>query len=185
MGIIYAKCMNELFLTIIAALLATNGYFVKQIFDRLAIIKEDVADMKPKVSVLWADTRPKVDFLWSDIKTKVDLLWTDKYAPARSPRQLNERGSAIFKESGIKEIVDGRKLKLLEIVKSKNLRNPYDAEQFIVQLMSELPSRYPELVDTLKDGAFRTGVDINTVLFIGSIYLRDLIFPELGFGVNG
>lgn len=190
--------MNELFLAIITALLAIIGYFIKRIFDRLDIIGEDVSDMKPKVNVLWSDTRPKVDMLWaewvgvkqkvdalwSDTKPRIDLLWSDKYAPARSPRQLNERGTAIFIESGIKEIIDQKKDELLAAVKKKHPTNPYDADILVWKVMSTLPSRYPDIVERLKDGAFKTGVDINTVLFVGSIYLRDQIFPDLGFSVG-
>jgi hypothetical protein len=154
--------MNELFLGIIAILLAAIGYFIKRILDKSDAIGIDVADMKPKV----------------------DVLWADKYAPAHSPRQLNDRGKNILKESGIKEIVDAKKNRLLEIVKTRNPKNPYDAEMFITQVMSELPTHCPEVVEQLKGGAFKTGVDINTVLFVGSVYLRDLIFPNLGFSVS-
>jgi hypothetical protein len=154
--------MNELFLGVIAILLAAIGYFIKRILDKSDKIGEDVADMRPKV----------------------DVLWADKYAPAHSPRQLNNRGNDILKESGIKEIVDQKKSKLLQIIKNKDPKNPYDAEKFTTQIMSELPTYCPEVIEQLKGGAFKTGVDIKTVLFVGSIYLRDLIFPDLGFIVS-
>jgi hypothetical protein len=121
--------MNELFLGIIALLLAAIGYFIKRILNKSDVIGDDVADMKPKVNVLWKDV--------ADMKPKVDVLWADKYAPAHSPRQLNDRGN-----------------------------------------------NSPEVVEQLKGGAFKTGVDIKTVLFVGSVYLRDLIFPDLGFSVS-
>jgi len=151
--------MNELFLPVIAILLAAIGYFIKRIFDRSELTGADVADMKSKLGALWAD----------------------KYAPAHSQRQLNDRGNAVFYESGIKEIIDAKKSDLFKIVKEKDLQNPYDAEMFIAQIMTELPTRFPDTVEKLKEGAFRTGVDINTVLFVGSIYLRDLLFSDLGF----
>jgi hypothetical protein len=154
--------MNELFLAIIAILLAAIGYFIKRILDKSDTIGIDVADMKPKV----------------------DVLWADKYAPAHSPRQLNDRGNNILKESGIKEIVDAKKARLLQIAKDKDPKNPYDAEMFITQVMSELPTYCPEVVEQLKRGAFKTGVDIKTVLFVGSVYLRDLIFSDLGFSIS-
>ena len=193
--------MNELFLPVIAILLAAIGYFIKRIFDRSELTGADVADMKPKLNVLWVainDIKPKVDVLWAnvnemkpkvdvlwvewtDMKSKLGALWADKYAPAHSQRQLNDRGNAVFYESGIKEIIDAKKSDLFIIVKEKDLQNPYDAEMFIAQIMTELPTRFPDTVEKLKEGAFRTGVDINTVLFVGSIYLRDLLFSDLGF----
>jgi hypothetical protein len=154
--------MNELFLGIIAILLGAIGYFIKRILDKSDAIGEDVADIKPKV----------------------DVLWADKYAPAHSPRRLNERGASILKESGIKEVVDEKKVRLLEIIKGKNPKNPYDAEALIMQTMSDLPVHCPDVVEGLKTGAFKTGVDVKTVLFVGAIYLRDLIFPDLGFHLD-
>jgi hypothetical protein len=147
---------------VIVLLFSIVVYFTKKIFDSTDSIAKDVSDMKPKV----------------------DILWQDKVAPAHSPRQLNERGSDILANSGIKEIIDEKKDILLDIAKKKSLKNPYDTEQAIHQIMNELPSHCPDIIDKLKNGAFTTGVDIGTVLFVGGIYLRNMIFPELGFSIN-
>lgn len=113
---------------------------------------------------------------------RVETLWKDKFAPAHSPRQLNERGKNVLEVSGIKEIIDQKKEDLLKIVKDKNINNPYDAEQAILSVVSELPKHCPDVMDKIKDGAFRAGVDIEGVLFVGGLYLRNLIFKkDLGF----
>ena len=113
---------------------------------------------------------------------RVETLWKDKFAPARSPRQLNDRGKNVLEVSGIKEIIDQKKEDLLKIVKDKNIDNPYDAEQAILSVVSELPKHCPDVIDKIKDGAFRAGVDIEGVLFVGGLYLRNLIFKkDLGF----
>ncbi len=41
-----------------------------------------------------------------------------------------------------------------------------------------------EIIDRLKPGAFKTGADIEMVLFVGGVYLRDLIFADLGFTLS-
>lgn len=146
---------------VIVLLFSIVAYFTKKIFDNTDSISKDVSEMKPKV----------------------DILWQDKVAPARSPRQLNERGNDILIKSGIKEIIDEKKEILLDIIKRKDLKNPYDAEQAIHQIMNELPLHCPDIVDKLKNGAFKTGVDTGTVLFVGGIYLRNMIFPDLGFSI--
>ena len=113
---------------------------------------------------------------------RVETLWKDKFAPARSPRQLNDRGKNVLEVSGIKEIIDQKKEDLLKIVKDNNIDNPYDAEQAILSVVSELPKHCPDVIDKIKDGAFRAGVDIEGVLFVGGLYLRNLIFKkDLGF----
>ena len=113
---------------------------------------------------------------------RVETLWKDKFAPAHSPRQLNERGNDVLKTSGIKEIIDQKKDELLKIIKTKDISNPYDAEQTILAVVGEMPKHCPDVVDKIKDGAFKSGVDIEGVLFVGGLYLRNLIFkPNLGF----
>ena len=36
----------------------------------------------------------------------------------------------------------------------------------------------PEILPQLQKGAFDTGVDVDSVLFVGSLYLRDLALPK-------
>ena len=98
------------------------GYFLKRIMDNTDKIVGDVNDMKPKV----------------------DLLWVEIFSTSHSPRQLNPRGEDILKNSGIKEIVDTKKDKLLAAVKEKKPTNPYDAEMAIMQVMQELPKHCPD-----------------------------------------
>ena len=115
---------------------------------------------------------------------KVDTLWKDRYAPAHSPRQLNDRGNEILNGSGVKEIIEQKKDFLLEKLKAKEIKNPYDAETETLKLVMELPNLCPDKVEELKTGAFKTGVDINTVLLVGGYHFRDLIFKELGFDLT-
>jgi hypothetical protein len=150
---------QDLLLIINTILVAAIGYFLKKTFDKVETTANDVSEMKPKL----------------------DILWRDKIAPSNSPRQLNERGMDILNTSGIKEVVDQKKDLLLKLVKEKNSTNPYDTEIAISAVMMDLPKHCADIVDKLKQGAFMSGVDINTVLFTGAIYLRNLIFKELGF----
>ncbi len=120
------------------------------------------------------------------IKTEqqVETLWKDKYAPTSSPRQLNERGKRILEQSGIKEIVDEKKDTLTTLVREKKPQSAYDTEQVIMSVMSEFPKYCPDMNDRLKDGAFKSGESIETLLFVGGIYLRNEIFTELGFKLD-
>ena len=121
---------------------------------------------------------------FAGVESKVDVLWKDKYAPAESPRQLNEKGQRVLEESGIKQIIDQKKEKLLSLVKEKNPQNSYDAEKQIEAIVMELPKHCPEVISELKTGAFNAGVNIADVLFIGGIHLRNLIFEDLGFKLD-
>lgn len=145
---------------------------LKPIRERFTVIESKVDDLAP------------IRERFVVVESRVNDLWKDRIAPARSPRQLNERGDLILKKSGIKEIIDNKKNVLFEIVKEKNTTNPYDAEAIILSIVTDLPSHCPDVVEQLKTGAFNSGASINDVLFVGSIYLRNLIFPKLGFKIE-
>ena len=117
------------------------------------------------------------------VEDRVKVLWKDEVAPAHSPRRLNERGNNILNGSGIKEVIEEKKNDFLAILKAKELQNPYDAEQLTLQVVNDLKND-TAIVEKLKIGAFSVGADIDTVLLVGGIYLRNLIFPDLGFSVE-
>jgi|SRR3989338_259367 len=152
-----------------AILLGNTRELIARIDERTNRILEDLKDIKPKVD---------------DIYPKVDILWTDRVAPAHSPRRLNTYGNKILKESGIKEIIEEKKPKLLELVKTEKATNVYDAEVAVLSVVKKLPEHCPDVIDKLKTGAFNAGAGLDTVLLVGGLYLRDLVFPELGFSVE-
>lgn len=152
-----------------AVILGQTQTLIARIDERTELMMEAIKDMKPKVDDMWP---------------KVDILWKDKYAPANSPRRLNELGEKILEESGVREIIEGKKDRLTEIVRSMKPTTAYDAEQTIFSVVSDIPQYCPEIVNDLKDGAFRVGQNIDTILFVGAIHLRDLIFDDLGFSLD-
>lgn len=151
-----------------AILLGNTRELIARIDERTEHILKDLDDIRPKVS---------------EMSPKVDILWKDKLAPSHSPRQLNDRGKSVLNDSGIKEIIDEKKERLVTLVKAKNSTTAYDAEQTILNVVKELQQHCPDIIDRLKDGAFKVGADIPTLLFVGGIYLRDQIFTDLGFSL--
>ena len=150
-----------------AILLGNTRELIARIDERTEIMKKDLENIKPKVD---------------DMFPKVDILWKDRIAPATSPRELNPKGQEILEKSGIKQIIDDKKSELLELVKQKNPKNAYDAENAILLVMAtDFKEKYPELIEQLKTGAFNVGAGIDELLFVGGIYLRNLIFDDLGF----
>jgi hypothetical protein len=118
------------------------------------------------------------------VESRMNDLWADKVAPARSPRQLNERGETILRESGIRQIIDSKKEILLEKVKETNPQTAYDAEIAIMNTVAQLPTHCPDTIRQLKEGAFKAGTGIDTILYVGGIHLRDISFESLGFQLH-
>lgn len=125
-----------------------------------------------------------MDWVKKSIDNLNKLIKKDEVAPANSPRKLNDRGIKILNESGVKEFVDEKRTELTAKIREHTFTNPYDAEKCILEVMQEVPKFYPDTLESIKTGAFRVGADIDTVLLVGGFYLRDLIFPELGFSVD-
>ena len=95
---------EQLLLGVIAVLLATIGYFIKQILNNTDKISVDVGYMKPKVKILW------------------EL----QFASGKSPLTLNERGLNILDKSGIKELVDNALPQFLDEIQEKNPKSAYE-----------------------------------------------------------
>lgn len=157
-------------------LLGNTRELIARIDERTNLMRGDLKEIKPVIMTLCQ----KVD----EISPKVDILWKDRIAPAHSHRQLNEQGNSILEKSGIKEIVCDKKDYLFNLVKDKKDQNAYDAEATILSVMMDLPNNCPDIVEKLKTGAFNTGSSIDDVLLVGAIYLRNLIFSDLGFNIQ-
>ena len=54
----------------------------------------------------------------------------------------------------------------------------------MLSTVEKLPEHCPDVVDRLKTGAFKTGASLDTVLLVGGLHLRNLIFPSLGFSLD-
>ncbi|MDP3988727.1 MAG: hypothetical protein Q8P93_00605 [bacterium] len=118
------------------------------------------------------------------IESRMEVFWRDRYAMSHSPRQLNEYGEVVLAESGIKEYIDEHYDELSELIEDADPQNPYDAEQLIVEAVRALPKEHPELLNDVKKGAFKTGADVDGVLYVGALYLRNNLFTELGFSLD-
>ena len=132
---------DTILLAIIAALLAAVGFFIVKILEKTDKIGDDVADMKPKIKV----------------------LWEMQFATSNSPL--------------IKQIIDSKLEQLLDELKNKKPENAYQIQECARKVMQILKND-SEILSKLQVGAYNTGVDVDTVLFTGSLYLRDLALPK-------
>ncbi len=134
-----------------------------EVLDNLKKATENILERLNKVDTSIKD----IDKRLTRVEDRIDMQWKDKVAPSGSPRQLNELGNKILNESGIKEIVENNKDKLLTAVKAIKPTNAYDAEEAALKVVSELPKLCPDVIPKLKDGAFKVGQGIDAVLLVG------------------
>jgi hypothetical protein len=131
-------------------------------------IKDDFKELKPRFAI---------------VESRVNDLWANKITQQKSPRYLNTLGEKILKESKVDQLINEHYKEILSKVKELNPSNAYKAEQDIIKVVQEL------ILDTgcqnkLENSAFQTGQSVNTILFVGAIYIRDKIIKEIGLEVS-
>lgn len=113
------------------------------------------------------------------------VQWTkiiaNKYAPAHSPRELNEAGKTILEKSGLRQIIDDNIQKFLGYLEQKNLKTPLDIEKQCFYALKEIENT--EMINPIKTYLYsHPNQEINSIFFIGSIYLRNKYkdkYPDL------
>ncbi|KKN76082.1 hypothetical protein LCGC14_0374720 [marine sediment metagenome] len=108
---------------------------------------------------------------------KIQYLLTETTA---SPLKPNDYGIQLFQESGLKEIFrDKKDIFLKELEKElgkKTLYTSYDVQEEALKLMTSYEDK--EIMNPVKAYAYRQGVDVEMILRIGGLFLRDEFLKE-------
>ena len=114
------------------------------------------------------------------IRTKMEVLWQSHLTRSNSPMQLNDVGEKILKDSHINKFVDEYFDEIYNSVKNRNPANAYQAQQITIEEV-RLYKENKECIESLEQKAFNAGSDIDTILFVAAIYIRDKIIGMLDF----
>jgi hypothetical protein len=93
----------------------------------------------------------------------------------KSPISLTERGLDLLKNSGGQAWISTNRDSLLAALKAKNPQSPYDVQEFSKQVLKEKEA--DPLMSPLKDYAYQQGLDLNDILLVMGIHLRDEAMP--------
>ena len=168
--------ITEILITIFTVLLGLLFWFIKRNFNQL-----EKSDIRIENKVDKMDNKiNKIDSRVSYIEGRISNALENSLAPGHSPRKLNEEGKRIFDESKIENIVIENKDMLFDAVKKENPQTAYDVQETAKKAMNLLQENSDILI-RLKNGAFKAGASIESVLFVGSIYLRDIALKEFNF----
>lgn len=171
--------------SVIIALLTLFFYGGKQ-HQRLNNLEEDSSkNIKPSIQKIDAKIDNNIIPALSNISNgisflqgKIDNINTSKVTKSKSPLVLNEQGIKILTESGIDKIIEDNYNSILSTVKNNNPANAFQAQESIIDAVKELLND-PKLKNAIEIGAFSCGSDVETVLFVGAINVRDRILTEL------
>lgn len=118
-----------------------------------------------------------------EIAARVEVLWSNQTTVSRSPMQLNEVGEKVLKQSNIRELTQKYYDDILVKIKDLNPPNPYQAQQILIDVVNAYKN-VDEYKNKLETGAFNAGMDVDTVLLVGAIDIRDRIIKDIGFQID-
>ncbi len=143
--------------------------------------KQKIDTLEEKVGTLEKEIKDVQKEL-TTCSTKIDER-TQSYASTltkrKSPLSLTEKGEELLKRSGADKFIIDHKDILIKEIGDKNPKSAYDVQVFAKEVVESMSNK--EEFTSLKDFAFKEGIEIDAIFIVMSIYLRDLALASLGF----
>lgn len=143
-------------------------------------MKQFMEDLEKSLCEFKKDIKDELRIIREDLKSHdkdIAFLKGRKYADSDSPLKLNASGLKVLKESGVDKIIEDHKIELLQKIYERKPTTFYDVQELSKNVLEEFKNN-ADVVLKLKDGAYKSGVDIDIVLYVGALYLRDFYIDE-------
>ncbi len=114
------------------------------------------------------------------IEDRVSELWRLRATEPGSPIKLNDFGQKVLRESNIGAFTEKNYPRILEKVKNRNPLNAYQAQEILIQEVSGLKG-LESYTNDLENAAFNSGTDVDMVLLVAAVDVRDKVLKDLGF----
>jgi hypothetical protein len=126
---------------------------------------------------------PKMKYSLGQVLVKVDVLWHNHLIKSNSPMVLNDEGLRLLHESGIGTFAEIHYAEIISEVKKISPQNAYQAQE----ALSVVLNKY-QTIDTNKlmfeEAAFLSGSDVDSLLFVAALSIRDRLISDLGFTIE-
>jgi len=136
--------------------------------------KEDIKELKKDVH--------GVQMKLTEVSTKLEERTGNSEAKVltrNSPLALNDYGEKILKDSGGDSFVITNLDDLVSKVKAMNPKSAYDVQENSREVVRSISNEQRFI--PIKDYAYKEGIDLNLLIVVMGVYLRDLALPKLGF----
>lgn len=111
---------------------------------------------------------------------KVEKMWRERTTVKHSPSVLNKSGQKILDDSNIKEFTDKYFNDIIYKVKKLTPKNAYEAQEFLINVVRDLKNK-DSYRDELEESISKSCSDIDTILFVAAINMRDIVIEYLNF----
>lgn len=156
-------------------------------------IKRNTEDIEKNSNNLEAHIKDNSEVL-RNMSTKLDMLvgkvsvimkdtMADDLSVSRSPRQLNELGLKVLKDSSIEQVIEPKFDYIIEELKGQNPQNPYQAQEALFDIVQHFKED-EGLLPAIENGAFLSGRTPEEVLYVGALNIRDRVIEKLGLEVG-
>lgn len=100
----------------------------------------------------------------------------------KSPVTLTERGTKVLNDSTGKKFIDDNYEELKKKVNDSNPETSYDIQELSRKVVEDLKD--DSRLNTVKEYLFKEGMEIEEIINVLGIHLRDKILSEKGIGVD-
>jgi hypothetical protein len=104
------------------------------------------------------------------------------YIQSKSPLSLTDKGKLVLYESDGHNFIEKNKQALLDEIKSKIPKTAYDVQTYSEEVIKEKSNQ--ESFNSIKNYAFKEGIELGIIIKIMGIYLRDFALSDNGFAIN-
>jgi hypothetical protein len=106
----------------------------------------------------------------------------NKYIKADSPLNLTDKGKVVLLDSKGKDYIDFYKNELMSDIKRANPKTAYDIQELSKKVIQEKASN--DSFIPIKDYAYKEGENLESIIEVMGIYLRDIVLKEWGFEIS-
>lgn len=152
--------------------------------DKIIRMEEDIRFLREGINEIKQKLDAKYDERLSNVEKKlIELASNGKYTKSRSPISLNTAGLKLLNKTGMKKFIDEYNKDYIKEVLDLKPRNDYQIQEFSRRvLFNDFKGNRTyckKNYEKLQKEAYLLGIDVDEILYVGSIYLRNLILKKL------
>lgn len=157
---------------------------VGNIFDNIKDMKESMKEINTSMK----DINGKFDDRLREVETKIAEIRGSKFTESNSPIGLNKEGKELLENTKMKSFVDSNLAEFIRQIRALKPQNSYQIQEAAKKVLFtdfDNNKKYSSKNhNKLQEKAYELGVNVNEIVYVGSIYLRDLALKEIKFRKN-
>lgn len=178
-----------LFVTIIgstASLAYKLGSRIEKLESAIMRTNDQIDSMDKRVTRLETivekiqETLTQIQITMGQMQLKLEVMWQHHLSKSNSPKVLNEAGLRALEASRIGSFVNEQYEQIISKVRNAKPRNAYQAQEALIHVVNQFKHE-AFCIEMLQEAAFASGYDIDSLLFVAALSIRDRVIVELGY----